>query len=90
MIEQRKAQLDAAKRKLARSEELAKRDTVSLQVLDDDRGSEQAGRASVAAAVAQLAASDAAISSAKAMIVDAEAAVDAPKISRRSRNPATW
>ena len=79
VIEQRRAQLDAAKRKLARSEELAKRDTVSQQVLDDDRAAEQAGRASVAAAEAQLAASDAAISSAKAMVVDAEASVDASR-----------
>lgn len=77
VIEQRNAQLDAAKRKLARSEELARRDTVSQQVLDDDRAAEQAGRASVAAAEAQLAAAEAAIGSARAMVVDAEAAVDA-------------
>lgn len=79
VVAQRKAQLDAAKRRLARSEELAKRDTVSQQVLDDDRASEQAGRANVAAGEAQLAAADAAISSAKAMVVDAEAAVDAAR-----------
>lgn len=84
MIEQRRAQLDGAKRKLARSEELAKRDTVSQQVLDDDRAAEQAGRASVAAAEAQLAASDAAISSAKAMVVDAEASVDASRAALES------
>lgn len=79
VVAQRKAQLDATKRKLARSEELAKRDTVSQQVLDDDRAAEQAGRANVAAGEAQLAAADAAISSAKAMVVDAEAAVDAAR-----------
>lgn len=79
VIAQRKAQLDAAQRKLARSEELAKRETVSQQVLDDDRAAEQGARAAVAAAEAQLAASDAAIGSAKALVVDAEAAVDAAK-----------
>lgn len=77
VVAQRKAQLDAAQRKLARSEELAKRETVSQQVLDDDRAAEQGARAAVAAAEAQLAASEAAISSAKALVVDAEAAVDA-------------
>lgn len=77
VVEQRKAQLEAAERKLARSEELAKRQTVSQQVLDDDRATEQGARAAVAAAQAQLAASEAAIGSSKAMVVDAEAAVDA-------------
>ena len=77
VIAQRKAQLDAAQRKLARSEELARRETVSQQVLDDDRAADQGARATVAAAEAQLAASEAAIGSAKAMVVDAEAAVDA-------------
>ncbi len=77
VVAQRKAQLDAAQRKLARSEELAKRDNVSLQVLDDDRATAQGAKAAVAAAEAQLAASEAAIGSSKAMVVDAEAAIDA-------------
>jgi HlyD family secretion protein len=77
VVAQRNAQLDAAQRKLARTEELARRDTVSQQVLDDDRATEQGARAAVAAAEAQVAASEAAMGSAKAMVVDAEAAVDA-------------
>jgi HlyD family secretion protein len=77
VVAQRKARLDAAQRKLARSEELARRDTVSQQVLDDDRAAEQGAVAAVAAAEAQLAASEAAIGSSKAMVVDAEAAIDA-------------
>lgn len=76
-VEQRRAQLDAAQRKLARSEYLVKKNTVSQQVLDDDRASEQSARAAVAAAEAQVAASEAAIGSAKAAVVDAKAAVDA-------------
>jgi HlyD family secretion protein len=77
VVAQRKAQLDAAQRKLARSEELARRETVSQQVLDDDRASEQGARAAVAASEAQVAASEAAIGASKALVVDAEAAIDA-------------
>jgi HlyD family secretion protein len=77
VIAQREAQLDATERKLARSEQLARTDTVSRQVLDDDRATAQAAKAAVAAAQAQLAASEAAISAAKALVVDAGAAVDA-------------
>lgn len=79
VVAQREAQLDAAQRKLARSEELAKRDTVSRQVLDDDRAAEQGARAALAAARAQLAASEAAIGSAKALVIDAEAAIDSAR-----------
>lgn len=79
VIAQRQAQFEAARRKLVRSEELAKRDTVSRQTLDDDRAAEQGARAAVAAAEAQLAAANAAIGSAKAMVIDAEAAVDAAR-----------
>lgn len=56
---------------------MARRETVSQQVLDDDRATEQGALAAVAAAQAQLAASEAAIGAAKALVVDAEAAVDA-------------
>jgi HlyD family secretion protein len=79
VIEQRKAQLDAAQRKLARSADLVKRDTVSHQVYDDDRAMEQSARAAVSAAEAQLAAAKAGISSARATVVDAEAAVEAAR-----------
>jgi HlyD family secretion protein len=79
VVAQREAELDAAQRRLARSERLVKTDTVSQQVLDDDRASAQSAQAAVAAAEAQAAASDAAISAAKALVVDAEAAVDAAK-----------
>lgn len=79
VIAQREAQLDAAQKKLARSEQLVKTDAVSLQVLDDDRAAVQGYKAAVEAAKAQLAASEAAIGSAKAQVVDAEAAVDAAR-----------
>ncbi|MGD9881198.1 MAG: HlyD family secretion protein [Reyranella sp.] len=79
VVAQREAQLDAAERKVARSEQLAKSDTVSRQVLDDDRAATQGAKAAVAAARAQVAASEAAISAAKALVVDAGAAVDAAR-----------
>lgn len=79
VIAQRQAQLDAAERRFARSEQLAKSDTVSRQVLDDDRATTQGAKAAVAAAEAQFAASEAAINTAKAQVVDAGAAVDAAR-----------
>ncbi|KIZ38955.1 MULTISPECIES: HlyD family efflux transporter periplasmic adaptor subunit [Rhodopseudomonas] len=77
VLAQRQAQLDAAERKLARSERLITTSAVSQQVLDDDRANEEGSKAAAAAALAQIAASEAAISAAKAQVVDAGAAVDA-------------
>ncbi|WP_156034144.1 HlyD family efflux transporter periplasmic adaptor subunit [Bosea sp. 117] len=78
-IAQRQAELDAAEKRLARSSQLVKTNAVSQQTVDDDRASEESGKAAVAAAQAQLSAADAAIGSAKATVVDAEAAVDAAR-----------
>ncbi|OWW04759.1 glycoside hydrolase family 43 [Rhizobium sp. R72] len=77
VVAQREAEADAAQTKLARSEQLRKSNTISQQILDDDRAAAQGAKAAVAAAQAQLAAAEAAITSAKAQVVDAEAAVDA-------------
>jgi HlyD family secretion protein len=77
VIAQREAEFDAANRRLERSQQLVKTNTVSQQVLDDDRASAQGAQAAINAAQAQLAASDAAVNAAKAQVVDAEAAVDA-------------
>lgn len=79
VIEQRQAELDAAVAKLNRSEQLARTDNVSRQVLDDDRARMAGARAAVSAAQAGLAASDAAIASAKSTVVDARSAVDAAR-----------
>lgn len=79
VVAQREAELDAAERTLARTAQLAANNTVSQQVLDNDRAAEQSAKAAVAAAQAQLAASDAAINAAKALVVDANAAVDAAR-----------
>jgi HlyD family secretion protein len=76
-VAQRQAQLDAAAKRLVRSEKLTQTNTVALQVLDDDRASAAGARAALAAAEASVAAADAAIGAARAQVVDAEAAVDA-------------
>jgi len=79
IIAQREAQLDAAQRRLIRSQQLNESRTVSQQILDDDRANARGVEAAVSAAKAQLAATEAGISAAKAQVVDAEAAVDAAK-----------
>lgn len=61
VIAQREAELDAANRRLERSQQLVKTNTVSQQVLDDDRAHAQSATAAVNAAKAQLAAADAAV-----------------------------
>ena len=78
-IEQRKAQLDAATRRRARSDQLADRNSIAQQVVDDDRAGESSAKAALAAAEASLAASEAAIGTARAQVVDAQAAVEAAK-----------
>lgn len=77
VVSQREAELDAARRRLTRSEQLAVNNTISQQILDNDRAAERSAAAAVAAAQAQLAASEAAINAAKALVVDAGAAVEA-------------
>lgn len=79
VMAQQDAKLDQVEKKLVRSERLILTNTVSQQVLDDDRANSLAARAAVNAAKAQAAAADAALSAAKAQVVDAEAAVDAAK-----------
>ena len=76
IVTQRQAEFDAAERTLKRSEQLAASNTISQQVLDNDRAAERSSAAAVAAAEAQLAASAAAINAARAQVVDAQAAVD--------------
>lgn len=76
VIAQREAEEDAALTRRNRSEQLLKTNTVSQQILDDDRANYQAAVAAVAAAKAQHAAAEAAVSSANAQVVDAKAAVE--------------
>ncbi len=75
----RQAELDAARRRLTRTESLAEQSITAAQALDDDRARHEAAKAAVSAAEAQSAAADAAISLAKSEVVGARAAVEAAR-----------
>jgi len=74
-VAQRDANLDAAHRRLARTENLAREKVDTPQQLDDDRASEHAADAALKAAQAQVAAGQAAIEAARAQLVRAKSAV---------------
>lgn len=79
VVAQRRTELDAAQRRLARTEDLAARGTAAQQTLDDDRARFEGGRAALAAAIAQRAASDAAIGFAQSQVIGAAADVEAAR-----------
>ncbi|MEQ8230881.1 MAG: biotin/lipoyl-binding protein, partial [Gammaproteobacteria bacterium] len=81
LIGLRKAELDAAQKRLARSENLAPQGAASLAQLDDDRADVHAKRAAVRAAEAQAAAARAAISQAQSNVISAKAAIEATQAS---------
>ncbi|MFI0397175.1 HlyD family secretion protein [Paracoccus jiaweipingae] len=62
-------------KRLARSESLVRSNTVSQQVLDNDRANALEAEAGLGAAQAQLAAAEAGVSAAQAQVVDAQAQV---------------
>ncbi|SDO88132.1 HlyD family secretion protein [Lutimaribacter pacificus] len=80
-VDQAQAVADAAAQRFARSEQLAKSNAISQQVLDDSRASDRQAKAALASAQASHAASQAGISAAQAQVVDAEAAIEAAKAS---------
>ncbi len=77
VVAQRQAELDAAQKRLERTEELAARGTTSQQTLDDDRARFEAARAAVSAAEAQVAAAEAALGMASSQTIAAGAKVSA-------------
>ena len=74
---QRDAELDAAQRRLARSETLAKEGAASGQELDDDRARVRGAEAALAATRAQATAAEAAVKAAEAQVVGARSSVEA-------------
>ena len=81
VVSQRKAELDVARKRLARTEELAIKTLESQQRLDEDRARFEGAKAAVSAAQAEVAAAEAAISVAQSQVVTAEAAVEAAQAS---------
>ncbi|KWZ48451.1 hemolysin D [Burkholderia savannae] len=77
MVVLRDSELDAAKRRLARSETLSREGASSMQELDDDRARARSAQAAVSAAAAQVAAAQAAIEATEAQLVAAHSAVTA-------------
>lgn len=77
MVLQRESELDAAQRRLDRTEKLAAEGAAPVQELDDDRARVNSASAAVKAARAQVAAAQAAIEAAKAQVVGARSAVEA-------------
>jgi HlyD family secretion protein len=77
LVTQRESELDAAQRRLARSEVLSVEGASSIQELDDDRARVRSVQAAVNAAKAQVAAAEAAIKAAQAQVVGARSAVTA-------------
>ena len=73
----RETELDAARRRFARSETLAAEGAASVQQLDDDRARVRGAEAALAATRAQVAAAEAAVAAAQAQVVGARSSVDA-------------
>ncbi|MBN9114095.1 MAG: HlyD family efflux transporter periplasmic adaptor subunit, partial [Pandoraea sp.] len=73
----REAELDAAARRLSRSETLSKEGASSVQELDDDRARVRSTRAAVTAARAQVAAAQSAVEAANAQVTGARSTVEA-------------
>lgn len=77
LVAQRQSELDAAQRRLARSQTLAREGASSEQELDDDRARERSVQAALVAAKAQVNAAQAAITAARTQVTGARAAVTA-------------
>lgn len=77
MVTLRMSDLDAAQRRFARTEKLAKKGAVPFQSLDDDRASVHGAEAAVKAAEAQVSAAEAGIKAAQAQVDGAESGVTA-------------
>jgi len=77
LVAQRESELDAAQRRLPRSEKLAKEGFFSGQLLDDDRARVRSQEAAAAAARSQAKAAQAGIAAARSQVTGAQANVKA-------------
>ena len=77
VVVQRESDLDNARRRLARSQALARLGALSMQQLDDDQAAVRNAEAALAAAKAQVAAAQSAIDAAKAQVTGAQSTVAA-------------
>ncbi|GAA5011756.1 HlyD family efflux transporter periplasmic adaptor subunit [Acinetobacter puyangensis] len=77
VVDQRQTELQAAQKRLARTEILVKDNAVSKQQLDDERSTVQSAIAAISAAKAQVANAEASIAAAKAQVTGAKSNVEA-------------
>jgi HlyD family secretion protein len=77
LVAQRKAELDAARKRLARTETLAEKDVRTAEQLDDHRAAFYGSEAAFNSAQANVAAAQAAITTAKSQVIGSEASVEA-------------
>lgn len=79
VVVQRQAELDAARKRSARSSALAAINAVSHQEADDDRARVQGYEAAISAARAQVAAAEAAIATARSEVLETQSSFEANK-----------
>ncbi|OAN53355.1 HlyD family secretion protein [Sphingobium sp. TCM1] len=78
-VRQREAELNAARKRFARSETLAREGATAAQERDDDQAQVEGATAAVEAARAQMASVDAAIGTARSQVIGARSNVDAAR-----------
>ncbi|EQB16746.1 MULTISPECIES: HlyD family secretion protein [Sphingobium] len=78
-VRQREAELNAARKRLARSETLAREGATAVQERDDNQAAVEGAAAAVEAARAQLSAVDAGIAAARSQVIGARSNVDAAR-----------
>lgn len=78
-VRQREAELNAARKRLARSETLAREGATPAQERDDNQAAVEGAAATVEAARAQLASSEAGIAAARSQVIGARSNVDAAR-----------
>lgn len=81
VVRQRQAELDAARKRHARSATLVKSNALAQQTLDDDLARLQGAEAALAAAQAQVSSASAAITAAQSQVVEAQSASEAAQAS---------
>jgi HlyD family secretion protein len=79
VVRQRQAELDAARKRHARSATLVKRNALAQQTLDDDLARLQSAEAALAAARAQVSSAEAGIAAAQSQAIEAQSATEAAR-----------
>lgn len=79
VLAQRRAELEASRKRLERFEVLSRKGATSVQDLDDNRALYLSGQAAVSAAEAQIAAAQAAVITAKSQLLGSQSAVNAAR-----------